>query len=72
MPYIRVTIGTNVLPMRLATYKDGVAETELPYMLRNHIYRFEITKIHLGSELTVNWTVCDMDDGGVIKIPGFN
>lgn len=72
MPYIRVTIGTDILPMRLATYKDGIAEAELPYMLRNHIYRFEITKIHLGSELTVNWTVCDMDNGGLIEIPGFD
>lgn len=44
-------------------------------IIRNHHYSFTITQVPEEStpgEFEVIWTVCDMDDGGVIKIPGFN
>lgn len=43
-------------------------------IIRNHHYSFTITKVPEEStpgEFEVIWTVCDMDDGGVIKIPDF-
>ena len=63
-----------VYRMRLAEYNDGTATTDLDMLLRNHIYRFEITGITPESKeekLIIDWTLCDMDDVSVI-IPPFN
>lgn len=73
-PYFRVTTRgytassgqvvaeSMVFPVRMANYTNGVATSanNLPQLLRNHIYRFEISGI--GQDITVNWTVCDMDN----------
>ena len=74
MPYFRVTTRGHtdpasgevlaesmVLPVRMAKYTNGEAtpQDNLDALLRNHIYRFEISGI--GQEMTVKWTVCDMD-----------
>lgn len=74
MPYFRVTTRGHtdrvsgevlaesmVLPVRMAKYTNGSASPQdnLDALLRNHIYRFEISGI--GQELNVKWTVCDMD-----------
>lgn len=48
-----------VFPVKLAEYEDGHAKEYLDALMRNHIYRFEITSIQ--REITVNWTVCPMD-----------
>lgn len=49
------------LPLRVAEYRDGHASSadNLDWLLRNHVYRFEIHGI--GQEINVKWTVCDMD-----------
>ncbi len=80
-PYIRVTTkgdgaagSSMVYRMRLAEYNDGTATTDLDMLLRNHIYRFEITGITPESKeekLIIDWTLCDMDDVSII-IPPFN
>lgn len=56
-----VQVEPLTFPMRMAWYQNGVATSadNIPEILRNHIYRFEISGIH--QNLTVNWTVCDMD-----------
>lgn len=73
-PYFRVTTRgytapdgqviaeSMIFPVRMAEYTNGVATSadNLDQLLRNHIYRFEIAAI--GTNLTVNWTVCDMDN----------
>lgn len=83
-PYFRVTTRGHsengvvvaesmVLPLRMAKYTNGTAASadNFPQLLRNHIYRFEISGI--GSGLTVNWTVCEMDaPKDPIVIPPFN
>lgn len=73
-PYMRITtlagnVGGDVmesllLPLRLATYTDdGNPPVNVPYLLRNHIYRFEVVAIH--QDVRVNWTVCPMDQASV-------
>ena len=49
------------LPLRMAWYTDGgaTANNNITEILRNHIYRFEITAVR--QQLQVSWTVCDMD-----------
>lgn len=58
----QVVAESMVFPVRMANYTNGVATSanNLPQLLRNHIYRFEISGI--GQDITVNWTVCDMDN----------
>lgn len=55
-------IESMTFPVRMATYENGVAtsDSNLENLLRNHIYRFEISAIQ--QELTVNWTVCPMGE----------
>lgn len=54
-------IESAIFPMRMAQYDNGTTSQleTLDNLLRNHIYRFEITGIQ--QNLTVNWTVCEMD-----------
>lgn len=72
MPYFTVTTAEYVdpstgqtlvqeqtYPMRLAHYSNGEATQLITSLLRNHLYRFEITGVH--QDLTVSWTVCNMD-----------
>ncbi len=77
-PYIRITTqgdGTDgssmVLPFRMGTYDSGVYKEPLNEILRNHIYRYVITKINTDGSLEANWTVCAMSEVGV-TIPDFN
>lgn len=61
-----VKYGTDGKPVASATPWN---------IIRNHHYSFTITQVPEEStpgEFEVIWTVCDMDDGGVIKVPGFN
>ncbi|WP_304961400.1 hypothetical protein [uncultured Duncaniella sp.] len=78
-PYLHVTVkgssdkndanyGPQVLPMRL-TQTEGQVVTDLDALMRNHIYRYEITAISQGLEIT--WTLCPMDEV-TIDIPPFN
>lgn len=74
-PYIRITTRgytdfsgqvlaeSMILPLRIAKYKDGIssASDNLDYLLRNHIYRFELFGI--SQDIQINWTVCDMTTG---------
>ncbi len=49
------------IPMRMAAYTNGATSSaqNLPYLLRNHIYRFEVTAF--SQQIEANWTVCPMD-----------
>lgn len=47
------------LPMRMADYTNGTAGSPTQSLVRNHIYRFEVTGISTTNTLV--WTVCDMD-----------
>lgn len=77
-PYIRVTTrgdgsdgSSLVLPFRLGEYENGVYKEKCAQLLRNHIYRYEVTRVNTSGQLTVNWTVCDMDKPDDIIIPPF-
>lgn len=72
-PYIEVTItnpgaadinGSPVFLLKLAKFNNGVAGEGLGELLRNHIYRYEITGI--SQDIQVNWTVCNMDTGEAV------
>lgn len=56
-----VKMESMVIPFRMATYTNGsaTAANNLPALLRNHIYRYEIRSI--GQKLEITWTVCEMD-----------
>lgn len=79
-PYLRVTMrGSNsgddekssiIRPIRLANFENGHPVTDLPYILRNHIYRYEVMSIDSEVNLDVVWTVCPMDNVEV-RIPDF-
>ena len=63
---IQLTIKgfTDTFPLSVSPYTGGVPDegTE-PYwkcILRNHLYRFEITGIEEDASLSINWTVCPM------------
>ncbi len=76
-PYMRVTtkgsdseeepMESLLLPLRLADYSEN-PPVNVPFLLRNHIYRYEIVGIH--QDIRINWTVCPMDNA-TINI-GFN
>lgn len=77
-PYIRVTTkgdgsdgSSLILPFRLGVYEDGKYKEKCTQLLRNHIYRYEITSVNTTSRIVVNWTVCDMDKPADITIPPF-
>lgn len=63
---IRTDAESMVLPVRLANYTNGTATSadNLNYLLRNHIYRYEVTGI--AQDIQVNWTVCNMDTGEAV------
>ncbi len=71
-------VGGNVYPSLnyALSFKDLINNSTNPptaklgSLLRNHIYRFEISGISQG--LQVQWTVCDMDSSGDIDIPPFS
>lgn len=56
-PYIRVTVYNPNSPdeeskfyrVSLAYYKDGKVDSDIPFLLRNHIYRYEITSVRSAS-----------------------
>ncbi len=55
--------------IKLAEYTSGKPGEPLT-ILRNNIYRYEITGA--SSSLNLNWTVCDWDKPDDIDIPSFN
>ena len=77
-PYIRLTVNDPDLTdeeskfyrVELASYTNGVAGDNRNALLRNHIYRYEITAISNNS-LQINYTLCPMEDG-TADIPPFN
>lgn len=66
---------TDTFSLSVSPYSEGYpAEGTEPYwecILRNHLYRFEITGIEKETSLSINWTVCPMDEK-TIDIPPFN
>lgn len=74
--YARVTVqvapnDSRLYLLRLASYTNGQPGDNIPDLLRNHIYRYEITDISLEGTLTANWVVCPMSEVN-ITIPDFN
>lgn len=79
-PYIVVTLVNKgeepaisyYKELKLAKYVDGTADgAGVEALLRNHIYRYEITGVSSDINLiTVNYTVCDWDRHEV-DIPAF-
>ncbi len=56
--------------MKLAKFIDGAAGEGLEELLRNHIYRYEVTGIS-SDLLEGKWTVCEWGEYSVI-IPPIN
>lgn len=81
VPYLRVTLKGDaghkspIMPMRLASYTNGIAVADVETLLRNHIYTYEIVSVSEDTPTpqaaTVKWTVCSMDTCK-ITIPPFN
>lgn len=77
-PYIRVTVQdpdnpnqySKLYKLQLASYTDGVAGEDIEALLRNHIYRYEITAV--GSIVNIGYTLCPWDTGKSLDVPGFN
>lgn len=74
-PYIRVTVkegnSSKLYLLRLAAYNNGSAGNDIESLLRNHIYRYEITSI--GTTVNnVGYTVCPWDDVKSLDVPSFN
>lgn len=74
-PYIRVTVkegnSSKLYLLRLAAYNNnGSAGNDIESLLRNHIYRYEITAI--GTTVNVGYTVCPWDDDKSLDVPAFN
>lgn len=78
-PYVRVTLfdpsladneASKFYRLSLATYNGGAAGANLPALLRNNIYRYEITAV--GSEVNIGYTVCPWDDTHDLDVPDFN
>lgn len=80
-PYIRLTVQDPDKPdetsafylLKLAYYTNGAAGNNIPYLLRNHIYRYEINAIgHTTVNVNVGYTVCPWDDDRNLDVPEFN
>lgn len=78
-PYIRVTVNnpgeatTNSSPVftvNVAKYTDGKPGAGLEELLRNHIYRYELTGIS-SDVLNASWTICEWGSYD-ITIPPIN
>ncbi len=66
--WVRLTVLNNgdsensqFYRLSLAPYTNGAPGAVMP-IVRNNIYRYEITSV--TSEISVNWTVCPMDEYG--------
>lgn len=81
-PFIEVTVSnpnsdgkddSPVFKMKLANYNNGQAVDDgINFLLRNHIYRYEITGVNSEANIIdVGYTVCDWDRHEV-DIPTFN
>ena len=59
---VRVDAESMGAQVRLADYNNGniVPDSYIQSLLRNHIYRFEISGI--GQDISMKWTLCPMDD----------
>lgn len=77
-PYARVTLhdptlaGTEeskLYQLHLASYTGGSAGEDLSALLRNHIYRYEITAVR--STVNIGYTVCPWDTYD-LDVPDFN
>lgn len=74
--YARVTVQVNptdsrIYLLKLASYTNGQPGDNITTLLRNHIYRYEISDISIEGTLTANWVVCPMSEVK-ITIPSFN
>ncbi len=78
-PYVRITLSlpnedgtattTKLYQLKLAEYNGGTAGANIAALLRNHIYRYEITAVR--NELEIKYTLCPMGEEEV-DIPPFN
>lgn len=77
-PFVRVNVNdpqntenpSKFYMLRLAEYNGGTAGADIQSLLRNHIYRYEITALRNNS-LQILYTLCPMDEA-TVTIPGFN
>lgn len=75
-PFMRVNVHdknntdnvSKFYRLRLATYSNGDAGEDLDALLRNHIYRYEITAVK--NQLELRYTLCPMGSGEA-NIPDF-
>ncbi len=62
---VRFKNVTSEFPLAIAPHTNGLpteaAEVHWQYLLRNYLYRFQISGIQVDEQLTLNWTVCPMD-----------
>lgn len=81
-PFIEVTVSnpnsggmddSPIFKMKLADYSNGqVVGDGIDFLLRNHIYRYEITGVNSEANIIeVGYTVCDWDNR-TVDIPTFN
>lgn len=72
---VRFKNVTSEFPLAIAPHTNGLpteaAEVHWQYLLRNYLYRFQISGIQVDEQLTLNWTVCPMDEE-TITIPPFD
>lgn len=61
---LKIKDFTGAFPLSVSPYTEGApGEGTEPYwkcILRNHLYRFQITGIEEDATLSLNWTVCPM------------
>lgn len=62
---VRFKNVTSEFPLAIAPHTNGLptvaAEVHWQYLLRNYLYRFQISGIQVDEQLTLKWTVCPMD-----------
>jgi len=81
-PFIEVTVSnpnsggmddSPIFKMKLADYSNGqVVGDGIDFLLRNHIYRYEITGVNSEANIIeVGYTVCDWNKP-TVDIPTFD
>lgn len=62
---VRFKNVTSEFSLAIAPHTNGLptvaAEVHWQYLLRNYLYRFQISGIQVDEQLTLKWTVCPMD-----------
>lgn len=69
-PTLNITVKSTSTGQE-ATYQYPISRSiGTADMTRNHIYQFVVTEIN--SEISIDWTVCDMDNPGEVVVPPFS